>query len=65
MRRMKFEVYQDDAEEWRWRLRATNGEPIADSGEGYASKQSCERGIELVKSGAPDAEIVHLETANR
>ncbi len=33
----RFEVYEDAAEEWRWRLRADNGELIADSGEGYAS----------------------------
>jgi len=35
--------------EWRWRLRATNGEIIA-SGEGYHSRQDCEHAIALVKS---------------
>lgn len=31
-------IYLDDAEEWRWRLRARNGRILADSGEGYARK---------------------------
>lgn len=45
----KFQIYQDAKEEYRWRLRADNYEIIADSAEGYTSKQSCEDGIELVK----------------
>jgi len=28
-------VYQDEAQEWRWRRQAGNNEIIADSGEGY------------------------------
>ena len=31
----KVQVYRDSAGEWRWRKVAANGEPIADSGEGY------------------------------
>lgn len=53
-----FELYQDTAKEWRWRLIASNGNIIADSGEGYNSKQGAERGIKSVKSTAPDATIV-------
>jgi len=30
-----FEFYRDRAKEWRWRLRASNGRIVADSGEGY------------------------------
>jgi uncharacterized protein YegP (UPF0339 family) len=52
-----FEVYQDRASEWRWRLIASNGNIIADSGEGYASKQGVQRGIESVKRTAPEAPI--------
>lgn len=52
-----FEVFLDNANEWRWRLIATNGNIIADSGEGYQSKQGVKRGIESVKRSAPDAEI--------
>jgi amphi-Trp domain-containing protein len=50
-----FEVYEDSAEQYRWRLRHDNGNIIADSGEGYASKQKAEQGLESVKSNAPGA----------
>ncbi|MBE6032147.1 MAG: DUF1508 domain-containing protein [Clostridiales bacterium] len=53
----KFEMYLDKAGEYRFRLKATNGQVIAVS-EGYKSKDSCENGIESVKKNAPDAEIV-------
>lgn len=56
-RRQTFEVYEDSAGEWRWRLVAPNGNIIADSGEGYSSKQGAKRGIESVKAGAADASI--------
>jgi len=57
----KFELFTDKAGQWRWRLRHTNGNIIADSGEGYASRQKCKQGIESVKQNAPDAEIVDAE----
>ena len=53
----KFEIYQDKAEEYRFRLKATNGQVIAVS-EGYASKSGCENGIESVKKNAAEAEII-------
>lgn len=53
----KFELYTDKAGEFRFRLKAKNGEIIATS-EGYKSKASCENGIASVKKNAPDAEIV-------
>ncbi len=53
----KFEMYTDKAGEYRFRLKARNGEIIATS-EGYTSKASCENGIESVRKNAPDAEIV-------
>ena len=53
----KFEVYEDKAGEYRFRLKATNGQIIAVS-EGYKAKASCMNGIESVKKNAPDAEIV-------
>jgi hypothetical protein len=53
----RFEVYRDNANEWRWRLVAANGHIIAASGEGYRSKQGVKRGIESVKKSAPEAEI--------
>ena len=54
----KFELYQDKAGEYRFRLKARNGEIIATS-EGYKTKASCENGIESVRKNVPDAEIVH------
>ena len=53
----KYEVYLDKAGEFRFRLKAKNGEIIATS-EGYKAKASCLNGIESVKKNAPDAEIV-------
>lgn len=53
----KFELYQDKAGEYRFRLKARNGEVIATS-EGYVTKANCENGIASVKKNAPDAEIV-------
>ena len=53
----KFEMYQDKAGEFRFRLKATNGQIIATS-EGYVAKASCENGIASVKANAADAEIV-------
>jgi len=53
----KFEVYADKAGEFRFRLKATNGQVIAVS-EGYKALASCLNGIESVKKNAPDAPIV-------
>ena len=52
----KFEVYVDKAGEFRFRLKAKNGEIIA-TGEGYKAKASCLNGIESVRKNA-DSEIV-------
>ena len=53
---MAFYIYQDNAGQWRWRLRAANGRTIADSGEGYANKHDCLAAISLVKTSS-DAPI--------
>ena len=52
----KFEIYTDKAGEFRFRLKATNGQIIAVS-EGYKAKASCVNGIESVKKNAPDAPV--------
>ena len=54
--KVAFSVYKDAAGEWRWRLQATNGRIVADSGEGYEHKQDCLHAIELVK-GSKDAPV--------
>ncbi|BCM86546.1 YegP family protein [Methylobacterium indicum] len=56
---MRFELYRDGKGEWRWRLRAENGEVVADSGEGYVRREDCEHGIALVK-GATNARVVNM-----
>lgn len=56
----KFEVYTDKAGEFRFRLKATNGQVIAVS-EGYKAKAGCENGIASVKKNAVDAPIVKEE----
>lgn len=53
----KFEVYKDKAGEFRFRLKATNGQIIA-VGEGYKAKSGCLNGIESIKKNAPDADVV-------
>ena len=53
----KFEVYEDKGGEYRFRLKATNGQIIAVS-EGYTAKASCLNGIESVQKNAAEAEIV-------
>jgi uncharacterized protein YegP (UPF0339 family) len=55
----KFEIYKDTAEKFRWRLKAANGEIIA-SGEAYEAKEGCRKGIESVKTNAPNAQIVDM-----
>jgi uncharacterized protein len=55
-----FEVYKDKSGEYRWRLKASNGQAIASSGEGYASKKSCLDGIESVRRNAAKAEVKDL-----
>ena len=52
----KFEVYEDKGGEFRFRLKAKNGQIIAAS-EGYTKIDSCLNGIESVKKNAPEATI--------
>ena len=53
----KFELYEDKAGKYRFRLKAGNGEIIA-VGEAYESKASAKKGIESVMRNAADAQIV-------
>ncbi len=56
----KFEVYTDKSDKYRFRLKAGNGQVIA-TGQAYASKESCLKGIESIKNNAKDAEVVEVE----
>ena len=55
-----FVMYLDHAGEYRWYLMAENNEKIADSAEGYKSRESCEDGIKLVRRMAPKAKVQAL-----
>lgn len=57
---LQFEIYRDRRGAYRWRLKAANGQPIADSGQGYQAKASCREGINLVVRGAATASIQDL-----
>ncbi|MBQ1425137.1 MAG: YegP family protein [Firmicutes bacterium] len=56
----KFEIYNDKAGEFRFRLKARNGEIILSS-EGYKGKPACLNGIESVKKNAPDSPVEKAE----
>jgi uncharacterized protein len=49
----KFEIYNDKKGEFRFRLKAGNGQTILAS-EGYSAKSGCNNGINSVKTNAPD-----------
>lgn len=48
----KFEIYIDNSNDHRFRLKAANGENILAS-EGYSNKAAAKKGIESVKTNAP------------
>lgn len=52
----KFEVYTDKKGEFRFRIKARNGQIVASS-EGYKGLDSCMKGIASVRKNAPEAEI--------
>lgn len=52
-----FELYTDKSGEYRFTLKASNGEVIASS-EGYSSKAGALAGVESVRRNAADAEVV-------
>lgn len=56
----KFELYQDKAGKYRFRLKAGNGQVIA-TGEAYESKAAAENGIESVQKNAPGAPTVEVD----
>ena len=53
----KFEIYQDKGGEFRFRLKATNGQIIAVS-EGYKAMASCKNGIASVQKNAATDKVV-------
>lgn len=56
-----YELYQDKADEWRWRL-TSGGDITADSGEGYSSKSAAKEAIERIQEDAPTASVLEYGT---
>ena len=52
----KYEIYLDKAGEYRFRLKASNGNNILSS-QGYTTKAACKNGIESIKRNAPNATV--------
>lgn len=49
---LKFELYKDNKDEFRWRLKAANNKVLATGGQGYKAKADCMKGIEnMQKAG--------------
>jgi len=62
MRRAKLQIYRDVRREWRWRLRASNGRILADSGEGYRRRASARHAAARVRTIlAGDALVVEVQ----
>ena len=59
MKHPKFQIYQDKAGEFRFRLKAKNGQIIATS-EGYKTLASAKKGIASVKKNSADAPVDDL-----
>jgi len=59
----EFEVYEDSAGEYRWRLRGRNDQIVADSGEGYDSRDNAETAVDRVREYAPDADSLDIGRA--
>ena len=58
--KIKFEFYEDNKKEYRWRLKAANGQTVAGSSEGYKAKADAEKAVQLIKQNAPKAEVVEV-----
>jgi hypothetical protein len=55
----KFEVYEDRSGKYRFRLKAGNGEIVA-QGEAYESKSAAQKGCESVQKAADGAQVVEV-----
>lgn len=51
------EIYEDNAGDYRWRLRHRNGTIMAKGSRGYSSRSAAVQGINSVKRNAPEAPV--------
>ena len=62
MRTAKLQIYRDARREWRWRLRASNGRIVADSGEGYRRRAAVYEAVHRLKTIlAGDVPVVEVK----
>lgn len=61
MRGERIEVYPDRAGEWRWKWKAANNRIIADSGEGYVTKEGAWEDAERVRHSNPEVPVYEVE----
>jgi uncharacterized protein YegP (UPF0339 family) len=59
----RFEIYLDVQRRYRWRLRRTSGEIVADSGQGYDNRHQCEADLAWVRAHAAIAPVTALDTS--
>ena len=51
-----YELFKDAGNQWRWRLKAANGEIVAQS-EAYTRKADAERGLADAKEASAEADL--------
>jgi uncharacterized protein len=56
--KMTFHIYKDRKKEFRWRLVASNGKTVADSGEGYKRRTMCKKSVMRFALAIVGAEVV-------
>jgi uncharacterized protein YegP (UPF0339 family) len=56
----KFEVYEDKAGKFRFRLKASNGQVVA-TGEAYETRAAAKKGCESVVKASTGAPVVEVE----
>jgi uncharacterized protein YegP (UPF0339 family) len=54
----KFTIFKDKKDQFRFNLKAANGEIIATGSESYPDKNSAKKGIASIVKSAPTAEII-------
>jgi uncharacterized protein YegP (UPF0339 family) len=59
--KLKFETYEDNAKQSRWRAKASNGQEMAASGSSYKTKADCDAAIETIKKGAAKATVEEVK----
>jgi uncharacterized protein YegP (UPF0339 family) len=59
--KLKFESYEDNAKQNRWRAKASNGQVVGASGSSYKTKADCDGAIEAIKNGVGKATVEEVK----